>query len=112
MSKRISTVIIFLFVSVHFVKDITQDILGISTPLDFLGNINEDLTILSPWQRALYLPAIIGTFFIEAIIVFVILHSRFNPSTNKFHLITYLFLYLVIMFITAFFLDPRFYVLK
>ena len=37
---------IYLFVLIHFTKDITQDILKISSPLDIFGDAQEDISFL------------------------------------------------------------------
>ena len=38
---------LYIFILVHFLKDITQDILKISTPLDLFGDVKEDISFLS-----------------------------------------------------------------
>lgn len=46
--------VIFILVLVHFLKDITQDILHIATQLDRLGDVKEDLSGFPPVIQTLY----------------------------------------------------------
>lgn len=46
--------IVWVFVFVHFLKDLTQDILHIATPLDLLGDVNEDISIFPVWLQTTF----------------------------------------------------------
>ncbi|MFH1841104.1 MAG: hypothetical protein ABH807_03045, partial [Candidatus Shapirobacteria bacterium] len=46
--------LILLFVSIHFLKDITQDVLRIPTFLDVFGDVKEDLSFLPDYLRMFY----------------------------------------------------------
>lgn len=63
----------FIFFLIHFLKDITQDILVIRTPLDILGDVKEDLSFLPPISQKIYLYGLRGLSFItEAFILYTI----------------------------------------
>jgi hypothetical protein len=52
---RKSLPFLFIFILIHFLKDITQDILRISTPLDIFGDVKESISFLSkPVQLIFY----------------------------------------------------------
>ncbi len=107
--RKITIKIIFIVVLIHFIKDITQDILHIPSIFDFLGNINENLSSLNPiiTKTILFLGYL--SFFVEItilIVIPIILKNNFqNRKLTKFLL--GIVLYLVIYFLSVSFLDPN-----
>src|SRR3990167_6058668 len=98
---------VFIIIFVHLLKDITQDILKIGTPLDLLGDAREDLTLWSrPFQMA-YLYGLGGLSIIaEVFLLFSIPKVWKDTKFNK--LDTYILAILVLLilfFITAILLD-------
>src|SRR3989338_1323428 len=100
---------VFIFVVIHFLKDITQDILKVPTILDIFGNANEDL---SRFPRAIqviftvfgYLSFFAEIFLIVAIPL-VLGKNRHLKLEKAVWVVTVL---LVLFFITATLLDPRY----
>jgi len=102
--------ILFLFVLVHFAKDITQDILKISTPLDIFGDAKEDLSGLSTITKNLYLYGLGGLSFIVEIFLLVsipvVLKRKRYTKLEKY--VTIATIFLLLFFVVATILDPRF----
>lgn len=69
---KIILVPIFILLLLHFLKDITQDVLGIPTILDLMGNIQEDISGFSQWLVWLYHWAWVNAFFIQPILLYLI----------------------------------------
>ena len=64
---------LFIFFLIHFLKDITQDILRINTPLNIFGDIKENLSFLPSSLQNVYLYGLGGLSFIaEAFILYAI----------------------------------------
>lgn len=106
--RNILLIPIFIFVFVHFLKDITQDIFKINTPLDLLGNVNEDLTVFPTLFQKLfyffgYLSFVAELFLIVAIPLF--LTHRLGKWS---FLIPVVLVLLVIYLISCVLLDPNF----
>ncbi|MCA9368727.1 MAG: hypothetical protein H6773_00645 [Pseudomonadales bacterium] len=55
----------------HFIKDITQDVLGITTPLDTIGNIVEDTLTLPEWLIYIYHWGWINAIFFQLLIPYI-----------------------------------------
>ena len=66
---KLSLYFLFIFFFLHFLKDITQDILHIATPLDSLGNINEDLSVLSPGMQTIFTGLAYFSYALEVILI-------------------------------------------
>lgn len=105
--KHIVLWAVFCFTLLHFAKDITQDILAISTPLDLLGNAHEDLSRLPQSAAVLfvflgYVSFVLELFLLIAIPLFMLAH--------KVKLEKYIWLSTALLigyFIVALLLDPR-----
>ena len=102
--------IIYIFILLHFFKDITQDTLGISTPLDIFGNVKEDISFL-PYSIQLVFGYSFGglPFIVEAFLLIAIT-KLFLKKQNE-NLRKWIFagiLYLLIFFLICILLDPRF----
>jgi len=101
--------IMFTFFFIHFLKDITQDILKIKTPLDYLGNVNEDLSLFSPFIRTVFSTiahlSFIGEVFLIFAIPMYIIYKKKSYLLKPIWIITVLIL---TYFLVATFLDPRF----
>ncbi|MEI7578674.1 MAG: hypothetical protein WCJ58_01385 [bacterium] len=104
--KKYIATFLFIIILIHFLKDITQDILGIATPLDALGDIQENITQFPTWLAWLWYWAMVNTFFGEFILILLIPKYLFNTigRTEKF-LIVGLLVYIPIMFLCAYFLS-------
>ena len=105
---RIFLPFLFLFVLIHFLKDITQDILGIKTPLDVFGDIKEDLSGQPTIIQNLYFYGLGGlSFFAEG---FMIVAIPFAWKRGKFSkldkYIVAATIFLLLFFMTAIMLDP------
>ena len=101
---------LLLFVLIHFLKDITQDILKIQTPLDIFGDVKEDLSSLSPTDQNLYLYGLGGLSFIAEAFLLIsipILFRRKQISRLEKYVFVVSF-FLLIFFLVATFLDPRY----
>ena len=102
--------LLFLFVLIHFLKDITQDILRIKTPLDVFGDVKEDVSKLSPTAQNLYLYGLGGiSFLAEAFLLISIpivwkrkVYSRLEKC------VVFTIFSLLLYFLIAIMLDPRY----
>jgi hypothetical protein len=102
----------FIVILIHFFKDLTQDILKIATPLDYFGNINEDLSLFSAGVQKTFMLFGFGSFAVELfLILFIPLTISTKKPTYYDLLIVIALLFLGIYFITALLLDPRFKIL-
>lgn len=100
--------ILYVFVLVHFLKDVTQDILKISTPLDFLGDIKEDLSSFPVFVQSLLLLLGIGSFVAEVFLLVSIpfvMKKKIITSLEK--IIWTVSVALLFYFLMVIFLDPR-----
>lgn len=100
---------IYAFVVLHFLKDITQDILRISTPLDIFGDIKEDLSSLPVAFQNIYLYGLGGFSIItEIVLIFTIPKVwKENKLSRLGKIVIFLIAYLAIFFITATLLDSK-----
>ena len=110
---RTSLPFIFIVILVHFIKDITQDILKIPSPLDLLGDVQEDLSIFPIYARSIFVGLGISSFFAEAFLLISIplLMKKNIPRVLEkvvWVILAILFLYFVI----ATLLDPRFKIVQ
>jgi len=103
-------IVIFVFVIVHFAKDITQDILHIATPLDIFGDVKEDISFLPNNIQKVYLYGFGGLSFIaELILIFSIPKVWKEEKLSKQgRLVIFLVVFLLIFFVSAILLDPRY----
>jgi hypothetical protein len=91
---------------VHFLKDITQDILKISTPLDKLGNIIEDLSKIPTWVQLLYFSLwIIGTLLQPFFSILLFRNWNNNHFSTYDKVLLIIIIYLSILFSTAYLLS-------
>lgn len=101
---------IFIFVLIHLLKDITQDILKVSSPLDVFGNIKEDTSFLPKFWQSVFYYGLGGLSFItEAFLLVaipIVIFKKGSPKLEKW--IFAGVLYLVIFIATCVLLDPRF----
>lgn len=112
--KKTFLVLLWFFITIHFLKDITQDILRIPTFLDTFGDIVENLSWLPRWGQQVYLYGLGGISFIaEVILIYTVPFVVFNKgSETKYRLIKYCIFYLLTFFAIAILLDPRFTIFK
>jgi len=100
---------LYVVVLIHFLKDITQDILKISTPLDLLGDVKEDISIFPIFFQNLFISLGIGSFIAEFFLLVaipVVIRRREASLLEK--TIFIIFLCLGVYFLAATLLDPRF----
>jgi hypothetical protein len=102
----------FVFFLIHLLKDITQDILMIKTPLDIFGDAKEDLSFLSPAFQKIYLYGLGSLSFITEVFILYAIPTVLRKKENKISelekwLIASI-VFLAIFFIIATLLDPRF----
>ena len=105
---RLFLPIFFLFVLIHFLKDITQDILKISTPLDIFGNVKEDISKLSPTAQNLYLYGFGVLSFLAEVFLLIsipVLWKRKTFSNLEMYIVIITSL-LLLFFLVAIMLDP------
>ncbi len=101
--------IIFVIVGIHFLKDITQDVLKIASPLDLLGNANEDISSFPEIVRQGYIIFGYGSFLAEIFLVIAI--PIVNLGKNKAKLEKFVWgviLFLFLFLLSAVLLDPKF----
>ncbi|KKR05692.1 MAG: hypothetical protein UT34_C0002G0199 [candidate division WS6 bacterium GW2011_GWF2_39_15] len=100
--------VVFLLVGIHFVKDITQDILSLDTFLNKFGDINENITKFPEWLVWFYHWAMVNTFFGEILILLCIpksyMRKKFEWKREE-KIIVGTLLYIVVMFTVAYFLS-------
>lgn len=106
---KIFLIPIFIFVLFHFLKDITQDLLGVKTILDRLGDAKEDLSSFSETIIWFYHWAMVNTFFMEIILLITVPLTWKRKTSSKIDYINLGFIvYIAIMFTVAVLLDPRY----
>jgi hypothetical protein len=112
--KKTLFILLWVFITIHFFKDITQDILRVPTFLDTFGDVVENLSWLPIWGQQMYLYGLGGISFIaEVILIYTIPFAVFKKSTlTKNRLIKFCICYLLIFFLIAVLLDPRFAMFK
>lgn len=107
---RVILPFLYIFLLIHFLKDITQDILKISTPLDLFGDVKEDISFLPKSLQLVFYYGLGGlSFVVEAFLLITI------PKIIKRKQTTVLekwviggVLFLVVFLAICFMLDPRF----
>jgi len=105
-SKRIIVSIILIITTIHFLKDITQDILGIETSLDKLDDIQENINQFPMWFEWFWHWAMVNTFIGEFVLI-ILLPKYILKSiskTEKYIIIGFL-IYIPIMFLWAYILS-------
>jgi len=107
-------VFIWIFIFIHFLKDITQDILGITSPLDMFGDVKEDISFLPYYLQLFFYYGLGGfSFVVEAFLLIAIPKIIWGKQASKLRKLVFAgILYLFIFLITCTLLDPRFNVLK
>ncbi|MFA7300815.1 MAG: hypothetical protein WC069_00695 [Candidatus Shapirobacteria bacterium] len=97
---------LFVVTILHFIKDITQDILGVSTFLDKIGDINENISNFPVWLTWLYHWAMVNTFFMEGALLVTLPLDWKNKRFTKFSIINIsMVLYIIALFIVAYLLQ-------
>ncbi|MEK7070284.1 MAG: hypothetical protein AAB966_00590 [Patescibacteria group bacterium] len=101
--------LIWVVTLIHFLKDITQDILRIPTILDVFGNIQEDLCHLPHWVQLLIVSAGIGSFLAEIFLLvsIPIIKKRKAISTLE-RWVVVVVIFMLIYFPVVILLDPRY----
>jgi len=90
----------------HFAKDITQDVLGISTFLDKLGDLKEDASHLPDWLLWIYHWGWVNATLAQPLIAFFVFQTWRKDKFNKYDLyIVSLVGFFLIMFLWAYFLS-------
>jgi len=100
---------VFIFVVIHSLKDITQDILKIPTILDLLGNANEDISSFPKAMQNIFVEIGYVSFLAEIFLIIsipLVLKKKQYIKLEKIVWITIVLL--VVYFITAILLDPRY----
>jgi len=95
---------VFVFVLMHFLKDLTQDIFKIATPIDYLGDIKEDFSKFSPVMKGVYLYGFGGISFIAEMFLLIAIPKVLwrNEFSKSEKLILLSVIYLAIYFAVAF----------
>lgn len=111
---RIFLVLIWLFILVHFLKDITQDILKIASPLDIFGDVKEDISFLPNfWQMFFYYGLGGLSFLVEAFLLVSIPLFLWKKQSQRLKKLIFAgIIYLVVFLTTCILLDPRFNLLS
>ncbi len=111
--KRTIFQLVFILVCVHFLKDLTQDILKIPTILDLLGNVNEEISgfplILQATFIGLSYASYIAEIFLIGAIPLVLRNREYAVLEKVVWITTFL---LIVYFVTVISLDPRFAFMK
>jgi len=100
---------LYVFILVHFLKDITQDILKIPTFLDLFGDVKEDLSSLPVFAHNLFMFLGVSSFIAEAFLLIsipVVLKRKESAFLEK--VVQVVTLALLLFFLVAILLDPRF----
>ena len=101
--------LVWIVILIHFLKDITQDILQIPTFLDVLGNIQEDVSWLPIWTQWLVYGSGVGSFLAEIFLLIsipVIRHRKEISQLEKW--VIGVVIFMLIYFPIVILLDPRF----
>jgi len=99
---------LFVFVLVHLLKDITQDILRVKSPLDIFGDAKEDLSDLPVVGQKLYLYGLGGlSVLAEMFLLISIPIIRKRSGFSKLEKVAVVAtIFLLTFFTTAILLDP------
>ncbi|OGY40793.1 MAG: hypothetical protein A2570_01620 [Candidatus Brennerbacteria bacterium RIFOXYD1_FULL_41_16] len=88
---------------IHFLKDITQDVLRISSFLDVLGDIKEDLSGLKQWQLAIFYWAWVNQFLLQPVLAFLVLKILKNRDFSRTDiLVAGILIYFTVLFYWSF----------
>jgi|SRR3989344_4510542 len=103
-------IIIFIFAVVHFLKDLTQDILKISTPIDLLGDVKEDISFLPQPLQYVYIYGLGGLSIVAEFFLIVAIPKVWRKKELMLLDIWILasVIFLILFFVTAISLDPRY----
>ena len=101
---------LFFIVLAHFLKDITQDILSIRTPLDLLGDVKEDVSFLPNSLKNVYFYGLGGLSFLAEgfLLISIPLILKRNSISRHDKYCIAATVYLLLFFVTAILLDPRY----
>jgi len=106
---RLLLLIFFIFFFTHFLKDITQDVLRIASPLDFFGDVKEDLSGFSESFVFIFhligILSLIGEIFLIITIPIVLKRKAFSRLEGV--IISVIF-FILLFFAVATTLDPRY----
>ena len=106
---KIFLIFIYFFALVHFLKDITQDVLEIPTVLDVFGNIHENLNGFPEAFVWVYHWAMVNPFFVEFFLLVTVPGAWKRREFTKLDaIILVAIIYVTTMFFLATYLDPRF----
>lgn len=105
---------IWIFIFIHFLKDITQDILRITSPLDIFGDAKEDISFLPYYLQLFFYYGLGGlSFIIEAFLLIAMPKIIWGKQATKLRKWVFAgIFYLLIFLTTCTLLDPRFNLLK
>jgi hypothetical protein len=90
---------IFVFVLIHFIKDITQDILQIETVLDIFGNACEDISGFSNLLKMLWVWAGVNSFLLEFFLLISLPLLIRNKTFSKLELYSIIATVLLLLFL-------------
>lgn len=113
MSKRLQwrrrvLIVIWIVVLIHFLKDITQDILHLATFLDVFGNIQEDVHRLPDWVQKIVYGAGVISFLAEIFLLIAIPIARRKIQFSRLERwIVGVIVFMLIYFLTVLLLDPN-----
>ena len=107
-------IFIYIFILIHFLKDITQDILRLPSPLDMFGDIKEDISFLPPVLQHFFYYVLGGmSFMVEGFLLVAIPKVLLDINTDTLKKLVFMGIgYLLTFLITCTLLDPRFNPLK
>jgi hypothetical protein len=109
MKKKVILWIVFAVVAFHFLKDITQDILNIASPLDLLGNANEDISFFPEIVRQGYTFLGYSSFLAEIFLLITIPFVNLGKNKAKLEKIVWgVAIFLFLFLLSSILLDPRF----
>ncbi|GEM_PF-6964985 len=106
LTQRFFLPTLWIVVFLHLLKDITQDLLGVKTPLDLLGNIQEDLSSFSLPQKVFVYILHAVALYLQLLILLIV--PAYLKTGSKNHqiilLLSFSFLTLYLLFLVQ--LDP------
>lgn len=107
---RLVLPIIFIFFLIHFLKDITQDILRIATPLDIFGDAQEDLSSFPPIFRTIFWYVLGPLSFLGELYLLITIPKIYKNKlfTKQEAYILAVIIGLFVYLIACILLDPRF----
>ncbi|MFH0749441.1 MAG: hypothetical protein V1917_00825 [Candidatus Gottesmanbacteria bacterium] len=100
--------ILYIFVLIHFLKDITQDILKIPTFLDLLGDVREDISSFPLVIQNIFTLLGYGSFVAEIfLLVSIPITLKKKEMSVLEKVVVAVVLFLLFFFMAAILLDPR-----